>query len=417
MGSLKEDHFFTSSAADAWRRIRAMLRAGNEVPSWGVLCEDPALPESARTALSACRKAVLPKRDLDRAVETLDRYATLRGMMDLAQEMVAEAEAENADVNGMVDRAADRLSAIRMGTSRAMMHRFGADSNTAELIESVLSSQGVRGIPTMFDTWDDVNGVIPSTACMLIASTTGGGKSICAGVMCRNMAKAGFRPAIVPLEMSKEEMAARLMASVSGVSLEKVMQGGKKLASGEMDKIRADFKAWETACVKNGGSYMLWEPAATPTMTQLLHGVKPYQPDLIIVDYVALLDGVDGDDDWRRLSEAVREAKRFAVATQIPVIVIAQLGSDGDLRYSKRMKDDADLMWAWKGDEHAKKNGIIQVKQLKARNMNPFPFTLKIDWERADIRDMTDEEIREEKGRRKPMKDITDPGKAKDEDD
>jgi hypothetical protein len=102
---------------------------------------------------------------------------------------------------------------------------------------------------------------------------------------------------------------------------------------------------------------------------------------------------MDGDDDWRNMSQVVRAGKKFARANGIPVIFLAQLGDDGKLRYSKRMLDDADIAFVWVGDEQAKETGIIHVTTPKSRNMTPINFEMKMDWEYTRMRDLTEEEM------------------------
>lgn len=393
LGKMKQEYLHTEAAHAAYHRILATVRSGGEIPSMDMLSEDPMLSETIRSKLSKFKKKSLNEKEVDKALHRLNEYHITRNVLLLAEESVESLQGESVDVNKVLDSISDRVAQMRSGTANAKMWKFGSGNNTAEVINELLDGDGPNLIPTTFDAWDSVNGGIPDTACMIIAATTGGGKSISAASMCKNLAEIGYSPSVLPLEMSKVEMAARLVSAISEISVEKVVQGKKRLTPDEIKHIKKTYKAWINKVKEAGGSYMLYEPDSTPNMTQALYSMKAYAPDVIIIDYVALLDDVDGDDDWRKLSEAVREGKRFAKTNHIPVIILAQLGFDKQLRYSKRMLDDADVAWVWAGDDEARETGIIHVSSPKARNMKPLNFDLFVEWEHTYMRDVTEKDL------------------------
>ena len=391
LGKLKKEYFHTSAGRHCFARIMSLVEK-NGIPSWETLGEDPVIGGEERKQIAKTGK--LSDKSLNGSLDNLKKYHAMRQMLSVTEKIYSRLHEDSVDVEKLQNEVADDLLKIRTGSKNAKIHWFGGKkNNTSDLIKNTLEETGVEGIPTGFKTWDRVNGVIPNEACMLVCSTTGSGKSIMAGQLCKNMAEMGYEPALTSLEMSARQLSARVISNLSSIPLEKFsLKDG--ITENEKKKALKDYRKWVRLCGRASGGHMIYEPESTPTMNQLLYSLKPYDPDVIIIDYIALLDDVDGDNDWRKMSEAVRSAKRFAKSNRIPVIILAQLGDDMQLRYSKRMLDDADIAWMWLGDSDAKENGVINIKHGKARNMNPIPFSLRIEWKYARIEDLKKQKTR-----------------------
>ena len=409
LGAADAHLFHTELGVQCISRIRKILEKSLNLPRWDELVQDPVLSVGVRNNLRKNKPRPYTKtKDAKGAIKNLRRYAAMRKYAEIVGRITTDLDSDAVDVDEVSDYIAEAVSQVRLGSHEAKMYKFGAGNNTDHIVEYLLTKEGEKGIPTGFRVWDERNGTVPNSAVMLIASTTGGGKSIMAATLCKNLAENGMRPCVIPLEMSVEEMTARLLSAIGKVAVHKVLQGSTKVTQGEQDRILKNFRKWTKRCKRRGGSYLLYEPATTVTMLQALHAVKAYAPSCIIIDYVALLDGVDGDNDWRKLSEAVRDAKRFAKMYNIPVIVLAQLSNSMELRYSKRMMDDADIAWFWVADDAAKESGIIYVRQTKARNRDPFPFELYVDWEHTIMRDVTDQDREKRVDSKKSSKGLKD---------
>ena len=393
LASLRENMFHTEPGKVAFNRILSMMRKDGDIPSYEVLTEDPIIPEAIRKTLSKFTKDPLRVSDVKKAVRSLTQYTQVRDLLRLSESIVNEVQGETVDTQKLLNTVADSLAKIRSGSEEAKMTRFGVGNNSTDMILEILESEGEEEIPTTFNVWDRVNNGIPKEAVMIIAATTGGWKSTMASNMCINLAKRGYRPAVWSGEMNEKQLTQRIMSNVSRIPLNKFGAPKKLMTAAEIKKAKKCMASFINEVKDAGGSYMIYNPVVVPNMTGLLYGLKPYQPDVIIVDYAALLDEGDSEDEWKLLSKAVRMAKRFSLANSIPVIILAQLDENLTLRYSKRMRDDADIMWAWVADDEAYETGIINVHQKKARQKDPFPFQLKVEAEFNIMRDLTDDEV------------------------
>lgn len=429
--------FHTMAAKNAMVRIKSLLKKDGSIPSWNIIKEDPILSEY-REKYDRFKLKILDEENVKDAIRLLKTYYGLREYINLANKIVEEAKSDSVDIEKLSSKVNENINRIQLGGIKSDIWKFGTGDNTKDIIKEVVENKGIEGIPTRFKNWDKMNGKIPNTAVMLIGGMTGGGKSLMAATMCKNMAYGGDLPCLVSLEMSVHEMAARLLASIAEVPIHVIMQGKESLENHGLylhDNDKERYQSWKTelklkkeinsknitaAIIKKKyndwkkearGSYRLFESEAPLDMTQTLYSIKSYIPDTncIIIDYIALLEGVSGDNDWRKLAEAVREAKVFAVKNKIPVIVLAQLGADEELRYSKRMKDHADIAWFWKANREDRDKEIttVTINQHKARNMNPASFKLDIHWKYMKIKDHeeSEQEIIENKQERKPPTD------------
>lgn len=393
LGKISEDHLNTEAAKAAYRRISSIAKKDGDIPTFELLCEDPTLTNNVRTTLAEFDRTAFTKKETEKAIRKLKQYHTLRGLLQLSENIVEQLSQDSVDIDDVLNDVSNQIASVRSGSIETQVLKFGVGNNTSALLDSIIDGEGVKLIPSTIEAWDSVNGGIPVTACVLMAATTGGGKSISASSMCKRLAERGYRPGVYSLEMSAKEVTSRLIADVCEVPVNKVIRGKKGLTEAERKHIRKVFSKWVTEVKDNGGSYHLFDVDGSVTVTQALYTAKAYGVDIVIIDYVALLDGMDGDDDWRNLSQAVRAGKKFSRATGIPVVFLAQLGDDGKLRYSKRMLDDADIAFVWRGDDEAKETGIIHVATPKSRNMTPLNFEMMMDWQFTRMRDLTEEEL------------------------
>ncbi len=192
--------------------------------------------------------------------------------------------------------------------------------------------------------------------------------------------------ALVPLEMGRESMTSRLASNLSGIEVGKIIQ--KKLTEREIEKVRDGFRKWEKFLEDQDSRYTIFEPDADVSIEEILYGLQPYGFKVILIDYMSLLKGVDGDDQWKKLGEVARFAKVWGKRNNTLVILLAQLSEDGLLRYSRTVGEHAASLWRFIATAETKKEGIIKIEQGKARNQNPFSFILGIDYATMRVYDV-----------------------------
>jgi hypothetical protein len=145
------------------------------------------------------------------------------------------------------------------------------------------------------------------------------------------------------------------------------------------------FKQLHNQIKSNGGRLTIYAPDDDVSIEEVLTMLRSRGYDNNIVDYVGLLKGLDGDDQWRKLGSVLRYAHRFANIDKSVATILAQLDDEGRIRYSRAMQEHAALMWKWQRPDDS---GVMTIKQPKARNLKSFDFSLQMDFSNHRITDV-----------------------------
>jgi len=216
-----------------------------------------------------------------------------------------------------------------------------------------------------------------------------GHNSTMASQLALNMSRAGESVCIVPLEMGIDELWARVLSNVSSVPVTKIIQN--KLTSNEREKMATQWKKLEKTVSSTHGRLTLFEPRNSPTIEQLAAILMPFKYKVVIIDYISLLQGVNDEDSWRKLGQVSKFCKNWAKATDSIIVLVVQIGNDAEVRYSKALREDADNAWFWVVTDEMKQNEsvIIEIQQQKARNQDPFRFSLNAELGLSRITDLS----------------------------
>jgi replicative DNA helicase len=167
-----------------------------------------------------------------------------------------------------------------------------------------------------------------------------------------NMAKIHQLPVLVfSLEMSKDQLVQRLIASEAGVDSNRLRAG--RISPNEWDSV---YKAVDRISslpiyIDDNASMMVMEMRSQARKLQAEHGGKL---GLIMIDYLQLMEG-GGDNRVQEISKITRSLKGLARELQVPLIALSQLSRSvearnnkrpmmSDLRESGSIEQDADLI-------------------------------------------------------------------------
>lgn len=211
--------------------------------------------------------------------------------------------------------------------------------------------------------------------------------------LAENFAMFGAHVGVTPLEMNTEEMVMRDMARAANVDMTELLAPKRKMS---MKARKRAYKAYAKRTFdidKRGGSVKIIEPGGDVDIQTLLNECKAFGFDVILIDYVGLLKGAEGDRQWQELGNITRYCKIWAGLNNAVVIVAAQMTADGLLRYSRTMEEHAAYAWKWKINPLTEETGIVEVEQSKARQAKQFNFYVKMDYAHMLARAATREEI------------------------
>jgi len=394
LGRVSDEHFFYEPTRAAYRRLSSLVRTKGTIPDYSEICADPVIPEDNRQILLASKqREAQSKEKLDSMVSALEKYRKLRLLFHNAEKTIEALTEKKLDLDIILEKNSRALMRARSTGSEHHLLHFGRENNSSRVVKALLSNDRAPLVPTGFRTFDKRNGGIFQGSLMTIASTTGGGKTTLAGQLLINMTLAGHDCALVPLEMSEEESTARLMSSLSGVEVTKYML--RKVTKRENRKTTRAYRKYVDALRASETRYSIFKPQEDLTVEEILFILKPYGYQVIIIDYISLLKGVDGDDSWQQLGKVARFCKIFAETHKIIIVLLAQLNKEGEIRYARSIVEHSNNAWFWVMTDENRETGILDIRQAKARNQDPFSFQLAQDFKRMRVRDLKAGEAQE----------------------
>lgn len=394
LGTLADDYFFTDVGKEAFARIQHVASERTKIMSWSELVTDPCITEANRDLLKAVSTSDI--KDYKGIVGNLDKYRKLRLLAEISEDITNKLTSDKVDPDEILTTMSKTFIKAKSGKQiEDCFTHIGKGSNTKETLKGILTGESIRYFPTGFQQWDDKNGGFPVGKLGTIAATSGGGKSLFINQVALNMARSGVGVCIVPLEMSKEDMLHRFLANVSDLDMGQITKSAD-LEDDARSKAYKDFRQFEKKLSESGTSIDLFHPPTDMTMEDVLFTVKPFHYDVVIIDYIGLLGGLEGDNQWKKMMDAARFAKRWAETNETTVICAAQLNDEEIIRYSKGIKEHSDFMLGWNaGKLTDTDNGvkIIKINSQKGRNQEQLSFYLHVDYKKMMMIDATQQEI------------------------
>lgn len=271
----------------------------------------------------------------------------LRQIISASNEALRDAYAPHDSVEVIVDRAEKRIFEI------ANKRVAGASTHLGEIameVYEMLEGTGRKGLPTGFYELDDMLNGLQGGEMIIVAARPSMGKTAIAMNIVEAVAGANHGVAVFSLEMSKQQLAQRLMCSRAQIDAQRVRKGVistpefQKLAMmvNEMNKL----PIW----VDDSPGLTILELRAKARRLHEQHQIK-----MIMIDYMQLMDNPGVESRQQQISEISRGIKAVARELNVPVIALSQLnraseGRDGhrprmsDLRESGSIEQDADVI-------------------------------------------------------------------------
>lgn len=385
LGKLNKELFHTPVCRQAFERIDKLARKRFKIISFKSLLEDPSLDEDIRDVLANTReKPCLKLADRDETLGTLEEFRKIRIMYDAARSTLESLEESAVDTDAMLMSLSTAVAkANAANIEEEFFLHFGANSNSDDIVEKICRNETLPRTTTGYTEYDKTNGGFPSSGVIILAGTTSGGKSTIAMNICRHMYfennLSTFR---ITLEMQEIQETQRLMSHMTGIPLKRFAHA--KLNADDKRKIHAANEKLKAHGKKHGIDYTTHSPKGSLNMDDCLRLAKPFGYKVIVIDYVGLLDEEEGSDQWKSLMNAARTAKNFTRETGTLVILLAQLDDEKEkLRYSKGMKEHADVLWQWNyAKPEQRELRIIPMEVSKDRDGELMRFDLA---ERFDI--------------------------------
>lgn len=293
----------------------------------------------------------------------------------------------------MLEAAEKKVFALRREDSGDSLQHIGKVLlNVYDRLEELAQSGSeIPGLSTgLHDVDRKING-LNKTDLLLIAARPGMGKTSIALNIALNVAKKYPDKAVVffNLEMSREQMAMRLLANESFVDLQKLVTG--QLTEEDWGKLSIASSALSQTDIRVDDN---------PTITVAEMNAKCRRIEnlgLVFIDYLQLMTsaapGKGGENRVTVVSEISRALKIMAKELNVPVICMSQLSRANesrtdkrpmlsDLRESGAIEQDADsVMFIYRDDYYNKDSEEKNIAELiVAKNRHGETGTVKLQW-------------------------------------
>jgi replicative DNA helicase len=209
-----------------------------------------------------------------------------------------------------------------------------------ELLRSFADGDVKQGIPTGWPELDRISPVRRGDM-VVIAAQAKGGKSTLALSYMAEVCRRGLPALMLSLEMPSRDIIEKMLAREARVRLDTMY--ARTFGAPELSRIAQANKAmseWQADI--RSDCYDL------PAIIAAARASKAQRPDLalVVVDYLQLVKGPQGDSREREVAEVSRSLRMLAMELDCVVVALSQLNDEGKLRESRAIGQDATAVWA-----------------------------------------------------------------------
>ena len=310
--------------------------------------------------------------------------AILRSLITTATDIVTNGYEDTRDVKDLLDRAEQSIFQIsEREVKPAFVRMDSLMTDTFKIVEKLhQQKEAVTGVTSGYADLDHLTAGLQPSDLIIIAARPSMGKTAFALNIAANAAlRGGTGVAVFSLEMSKEQLALRMLCSEARVDLSRVRTG--HLQPGELGDLAQSAHVLISTPI-----YIDDTPAITVLELRAKSRRLWRDPNsklgLILVDYLQLMRSSEGKDSREQeISEISRSLKALAKELQVPVIALSQLNRQvesrspavprlSDLRESGAIEQDADvIMFIYRDDvynEDSDRKGTADIIIAKQRN-------------------------------------------------
>ena len=280
--------------------------------------------------------------------------AILRKLINRATEIVSQSYSNSGDVDEFIDQAERTIFEISEDRVRPSFYPIkDLIKSSFKTIERLYEKrQLITGVPTGFQRLDELTSGLQPADLIIIAGRPSMGKTAFALNIAQHASVRATTPAaIFSLEMSKEQLALRMLCSEAKVDAHR-LRGGF-LSEADWPKLtRAAGSLSEAPLfIDDTPGLSALEMRAKARRLKIEHNLG-----LVIVDYLQLMRGrASADSREQEISDISRSLKALAKELSIPVIALSQLNRRveergdkrpqlSDLRESGAIEQDADVI-------------------------------------------------------------------------
>lgn len=363
--------------------VKSELTSTGKLDSVGGIEYLATLPEKVPTTANA-----------EQYIKIVEEKSILRNLIKTANEIISLGYGQEEEVDDIMEMTEKKVfDILKKRNQKGYTAIKDVLVETFAEIERLYNQKGVvTGIPTGFLELDYKTAGLHNSDLILVAARPAMGKSAFVINIAANAAiKAKVPVVIFNLEMSKEQVANRILCSEAMVDSQKVRTG--KIEETDWEKLASALGPISEApiYIDDTPGISISEIRAKCRKLKLEKNIG-----LVIIDYLQLVSasGKKNSSREQEISEISRSLKILAKELNVPVIALSQLSRApeqrkddhrpmlSDLRESGAIEQDADIvMFLYRDDyynENSEEKNIAEV--IIAKHRGGSTGTVKLAW-------------------------------------
>lgn len=363
--------------------VKSELTSTGKLDSVGGIEYLATLPEKVPTTANA-----------EQYIKIVEEKSILRNLIKTANEIISLGYGQEEEVDDIMEMTEKKVfDILKKRNQKGYTAIKDVLVETFAEIERLYNQKGVvTGIPTGFLELDYKTAGLHNSDLILVAARPAMGKSAFVINIAANAAiKAKVPVVIFNLEMSKEQVANRILCSEAMVDSQKVRTG--KIEETDWEKLASALGPISEApiYIDDTPGISIAEIRAKCRKLKLEKNIG-----LVIIDYLQLVSasGKKNSSREQEISEISRSLKILAKELNVPVIALSQLSRApeqrkddhrpmlSDLRESGAIEQDADIvMFLYRDDyynENSEEKNIAEV--IIAKHRGGSTGTVKLAW-------------------------------------
>lgn len=349
--------------------------------------------------LARCLEAVPHTAHVEHYARSVRETWVKRTAIDACNRVLRDAHDPAIDTDELLehlDHDTQKLLETGIATDEVMSL---SDIMVMALSQQPEEGESRAGLMTGFPELDEMTGGLRGGNLITIAARSGMGKSACALSIALYMVQQGHPVLCVSLEMSKLELAERLLSMQSNVPAFVIRKNVLEQHQRDWIIDAGNALASLPLTIDDRGEQTISRIGASVRLFKRRAGIQ-----CVVIDYLQL---VEPDDRKlvreQQVSTVMRRLKLLAKSVDLPIIVLAQLNREvekrddkkprlSDLRESGAIEQDSDGVWFIHRDDYYEARSVEEEKPIDiaelivAKNRNGPRGSVKVEWREHTMR-------------------------------
>lgn len=393
---LDEDCFYNSITKELWKVIDGMSKECLPIDIISVTAE-LAKNKSSITPVNVvdmAQAATTTTVNLEYHAKRLKELSIRRKFWVVGQNLIKAGVSESEDVFSIQQETMDNVCHVLDKADGVFTLTDAMNSLNQIIIKNSSAKEVITGTKTGMERFDEKGGLQKSDL-IIVAGETSQGKTSLALSMTRHAIENNAKVAFYSMEMTKEQLTARLLASKTNIPANDILYSGNLMAS-ELELI-------DQARGALPGENLFFDDKSTSNIDSILLSIRmlKMQKDIdgAVIDYLQILNVNSRNNSYSReqaMGDAARRLKNLAKELNIWVIALSQLSRDSTcpepnlnrLRDSGQIGEAADVVMLVYRPEYYNRSypapydnkedypteGTAMIDVAKGRNIGTFKF-------------------------------------------